>query len=144
MVLCLLGFRGSGYSPAFVRTMRDLQERLREEPTARIRLVDGPDLLCEACPNIGPDGCTLGGPNHEAHMRAQDTVILQRLGLQVDVTYPWSAILQRVRKRISGEDLPSICTTCPWLPLGVCSESADELRRPVAPLCNPAAPPESS
>jgi hypothetical protein len=144
MVLCLLGFRGSGYSPEFVSTMRALQEGLADNPDHPIRLTDGPDLLCKACPNLGPDGCTLGGPNHEAHMRAHDTLVLQRLGFHVDCVYPWSTILRSIQRRIRGEDLSSICTTCPWLPLGVCAESVDELRRPVPPLCNPAPAPETT
>jgi len=163
MVLCLLGFRGSGYSPHFVSAMGALKRTLQEDPTQLVVLIDRPDRLCAVCPNVAslspaPDlrpaaphppgrtslGCILGGPNHEAHVRAQDTMVLQRLGLQVDGVHTWGAILKRVRMRIGPGDLPGICTSCPWLPLGICRESLEELRRPAAPLSHPAAQPGAS
>ncbi len=127
MVLCLQGFRGKGYSPAFVDAMRDVQSSLREEPKRTVRLVAEPDGLCATCPNL-KGGCTLGGPGHEAHMRLHDEAVLSRLGLEVGAVVAWNEVLARVAERIRGEDLPAICTTCPWLPLGVCRESVDALR----------------
>ena len=128
MALCLLGFRGSGYSPDFVEVMAEIQATLQAAPATRIRLVDAPDPICAACPNLGPSGCTLGGPEHEAHMQAHDRAVLSRLGLTPGVVLPWEDVLSLVAGRIRGSDLPAICTTCPWLPLGVCRQSVDALR----------------
>ncbi|MGE0192358.1 MAG: DUF1284 domain-containing protein [Planctomycetota bacterium] len=127
MVLCLLGFRGKGYSPGFVQAMADVQQGLQGEPSRRVRLVAEPDGLCAACPNL-VGGCTLGGPDHEAHMRSHDREVLRRLGLDEGAEVTWKDVLERIGGRIRGEDLPAICTTCPWLPLGVCRESVDALR----------------
>lgn len=137
MALCLIGFRGSGYSPEFVGVMRKLQHRLADDPSLQVRLVNHPDGLCEVCPHFSGEGCTLQGPLHEAHMRAHDGAVLHRLGLTAGEPRPWSEILERIRQRIRGSDLPQICTTCPWLPLGVCRESLDGLREPPPPLWQP-------
>jgi hypothetical protein len=137
MVLCLIGFRGSGYSPSFVGAMRNLQERLLDNPGLAVRLQNEPDDLCAACPHVGDEGCQLQGPLHEAHMRAHDGAVLHRLGLVAGTVLSWSDVLGRVRERIRGSDLPQICTTCPWLPIGVCRESVDGLRDPQPPLWQP-------
>ena len=128
MALCLLGFRGSGYSPAFVEAMAAIQADLKADPDRALHLVDAPDRICDACPNLADQGCTLGGPEHEAHMRAHDREVLKRLELQAGETTSWGDVLARIAKRIEGADLPAICTTCPWLPLGVCRDSIDALR----------------
>lgn len=127
MALCLLGFRGSGYSPGFVARMQAIQDALKAAPERRVALVDRPDRICDACPNLADGGCTLGGPDHEAHMRDHDREVLRRLDLPAGVAQPWSEVLTRIGGRIRGADLDAICTTCPWLPLGVCRESVDAL-----------------
>lgn len=129
MALCLLGFRGSGYSAAFIEQMQTIQDRLRAAPETPVALIDAPDGICAACPNLaGARGCTLGGPEHEAHMHAHDGEVLRRLGLAPGTALPWSEVLARIGSSIRGDDLDAICTTCPWLPLGVCRESVDALR----------------
>ena len=138
MALCLIGFRGSGYSPEFVGLMRRIQQRLIDDPQHGVCLVNRPDPLCQVCPHLGEEGgCVLQGPLHEAHMRAHDAAVLHRLGLTAGECRPWAEILERIRQRVRGSDLPQICTTCPWLPLGVCREAVDELRRPAPPLWQP-------
>lgn len=138
MLLCLIGFRGSGYSPEFVGVMRNLQQALLDDPSVPLELVNRPDDLCRVCPHMGDTGgCTLQGPLHEAHMRAHDGVVLHRLGLRAGDVITWADLVQRIRERIRGSDLPQICTTCPWLPLGVCRESIDGLREPSPPLWQP-------
>ena len=130
MVLCLMGFRGKGYSGSFVAEMSDVHRRLQADPEQPVRLISSPDRLCAACPNLRGGGCTLQGPDHEAHMRAQDEDVLRRLGLAAGGVYPWRVVLDRVRARVRGSDLPAICTTCPWLSLGWCAEGVDALRAP--------------
>lgn len=126
--LCLLGFRGEGYSPAFVERMDAVHARLMRDPGLTVRLLASPDALCAACPYLA-GGCTLQGPDHEAHMRAQDEDVLERLGFAVGEVVPWDEVVARVRTRVRGADLPGICTTCPWLQLGWCAEGVDALRR---------------
>ena len=50
-LLCLQAFRGKGYSESFVKKMTEVHAMLRENPKLEIRLAEGADDLCAACPN---------------------------------------------------------------------------------------------
>lgn len=133
MVLCLQGFRGEGYSVTFVSEMAGLLHQLAANPDQLVRLVTRPDRLCRACVNLRRGGCTLGGPEHEIHMHDQDVEVLRRLGLEEEGAYPWRVILERIGATVRGADLPGICTTCPWLELGYCTDAMDRLATAPAP-----------
>jgi uncharacterized protein len=125
-LLCLQGFRGLGYSEAFVARMRAVHADLAANPERGVEVLAAPDTLCAACPHLR-EGCTLGGPDHEAHMRAQDEAVLSALALEAGAVVPWREILARIGARVGGADLPRLCTTCPWLPLGWCAQGIDAL-----------------
>lgn len=128
MVLCLLGFRGEGYSTDFVEELHKVHVDLADHPAQPLELTTSPDAICGACPNLVDAGCTLGGPDHEAHMRAQDEHVLERLGLETGAVISWTDLRALIATRIRGEDLNTICTTCPWLELGYCAEGVESLR----------------
>ena len=128
-LLCLLGYRGKGYDDRFVAGMTALQRTLRADPASLVEIRAAPDLLCAACPNLEASGCALGGREHEAHMRAQDLDVASRLGLEPGAVVSWKEVLARVAAHVRGADLPAICTTCPWLPLGWCAEGIERVRR---------------
>jgi len=133
-VLCLQGFRGAGYSDAFVARMREVQQALVGNPDRRVELRAQPDVLCAACPNLDPvRGCTLQGLGHEVHMKAHDREVLRRLRLEEGATPAWGEVLERIASNVRGEDLPAICTTCPWLSMGACAQGVDRLREPDLP-----------
>jgi hypothetical protein len=140
-LLCLQGFRGRGYSDAFVAEMGAIHASLARDPDTPVRVLASPDRLCAACPNLKTGGCHLGGEGHEAHMRAQDEDVLRRLWLTAGEVLPWGRVLERITRSLKGEDLPGICTTCPWLALGWCAEGIDALRAPVSTTSAPAAEP---
>jgi hypothetical protein len=127
MVLCLLGFRGEGYSTDFVEQLHRVHVDLADHPGQFLELTTSPDAICGACPNLAEAGCTLGGPDHEAHMRAQDEDVLARLGLAAGTAISWTDLRALISTRIRGQDLVAICTTCPWLELGYCAEGVDAL-----------------
>jgi hypothetical protein len=140
-LLCLQGFRGRGYSDAFVAEMRAVHTALAADPDTPVRVLTSPDRLCAACPNLRTGGCHLGDGPHEAHMRAQDEDVLRRLWLTPGDVVPWGRVLERIARSVKGEDLPGICTTCPWLSLGWCAEGIESLRAPAATSSVPAAEP---
>jgi hypothetical protein len=131
-LLCLQGFRGRGYSDEFIREMSAIHAALAADPDTPVRVLATPDRLCAACPNLKAGGCTLGGPDHEAHMRAQDQDVLHRLWLAPGDVVPWHEVLRRIARSVRGDHLPAICTTCPWLSLGWCAEGIEALRAPAA------------
>lgn len=60
-------------------------------------------------------------------MRAQDQDVMARLGIAEGERVPWREILDRIAKRVKGDDLAAVCGNCPWLPLGYCKEGIDRL-----------------
>jgi uncharacterized protein len=127
-LLCLQGFRGEGYSPDFVENLAGLHQRLREDPESLVEVQDHPDDVCAACPHRSETGCTIDGPESEEAMIAQDREVLARLGLKVGMRLPWREVLLRISGSVTGDDLPAICGTCRWLPLGYCREGMEQLR----------------
>jgi hypothetical protein len=126
-LLCLQGFRGEGYSPAFVENMTSVHQLLSASPDIPVRVVQKPDQFCAACPNLKSDGCHLHGPGSEEGMKAQDADVMARLGIADGQTLPWREILRRIAEKVEGKDLTEICGSCPWLPLGYCKEGIDRL-----------------
>jgi hypothetical protein len=116
-----------GYDEGFAHNMARVHGLLLVSPGARILVVAEPDHLCSACPHLAPDrdggaGYALGGDLHEGEMRMQDGEVAARLGIAPGDVLEWKEILDRIAVRIDPRDLPAICTTCPWLPAGVCAE----------------------
>jgi len=122
-LLCLLGYRGMGYSEEYVRNMTDIYERLRQGPQTVIEIVAGRDALCEAFP------CTL--PNHceDANLYDRDQTILTALALAPGDTVTWATILSRVAADIHGSDVERFCSTCSWRAYGVCEEGIERIRQ---------------
>jgi len=127
-LLCLQGYRGLGYSPDFVSNLTALHRRLTAEPDLLVTVVDEPDAVCSACPHLAAAGCALHGDQSEPAMRRQDQDVLARLGFRPGDCLSWRAILERIAAVIQGTDLPGICGSCRWLPLGYCREGIERLR----------------
>ena len=123
-LLCLQGFRGKGYSPEFVKRMGEVADIVRKDPNRVVRVLASADTFCAVCPHQN-DGCTLGGPDHETNIVAQDQEVLDRLGVEAGTELPWHQLVRRMAVNVQGLDLAGICTTCPWLPLGWCVEGVD-------------------
>jgi hypothetical protein len=126
-LLCLQGFRGEGYSSEFVENMVSVHRALTEHPETWIEVLTSPDVVCGACPHQQTSGCTLNGVRSEEEMQDQDRVVLGKLGLEAGSQVRWQEILERIRRSVGGDDLPSICGTCRWLPLGYCREGINRL-----------------
>lgn len=127
-LLCLQGFRGEGYSPAFVENLAVIHRELAEDPERVVEVVEAPDAVCGACPHRAPSGCSLHGDESEEDMRAQDRHVLALLGLKAGARARWGEVLDRIRAAVTGNDLPGICGRCRWLPLGYCRDGIEKLR----------------
>lgn len=127
-LLCLQGFRGEGYSAGFVENMAAIHQRLADDPSQWVEIMDAPDAMCGACPHLLPTGCSLHGEGSEPHMQVQDHDVRARLGLHVGDRLPWADILDRIRTSLTGESLTHICGQCRWLSLGYCRDGIDRLR----------------
>jgi hypothetical protein len=127
-LLCLQGFRGEGYSPGFVANMTAIHQALTTDPDRQVEVIASPDAVCGACPHQQSSGCTLNGERSEEEMVAQDREVVRRLGLTAGDRLRWADLLDRIRNSVNGDDLPSICGGCRWLPLGYCREGVNRLR----------------
>ncbi len=126
-LLCIQGFVGKGYDPAFVANMTSIVESLQDGTP--VTVIAAPDTLCTACPHLQDMGCTLHGAGTETAIVHQDRDVLARLGIADGETLPWSEIVARIARSVAPEDLASICGSCPWLPLGHCADGLRRLRQ---------------
>jgi uncharacterized protein len=114
-LLCLLGYRGMGYSEDFCLNMTEIYETLRTKPETKIVIVSGPDDVCRAYPSDKPNHC-----NGAVHI--QDTAVLNRLGLEPGYEGSWHAVCSLVAEHVAPADISQLCSSCPWESYGVCQE----------------------
>jgi hypothetical protein len=122
-LLCLLGYRGKGYSDGFCANMTNIYETLRAAPETPIELIEGPDDICEAFPSDQIPHC------ENESVYEKDQVILAMLGLAVGTRLRWSDVCERVRERMEPGDIASLCANCRWEPLGLCREGVGHIHR---------------
>lgn len=120
-LFCLLGYRGMGYSKEYVANMTNLHQTLKNEPLTKIKLVSGPDQLCEKYPNSGEYHCH----NHSIYER--DEVILEKLGLVIGQIISWKDIETHIQQYVVPTDIQIICNTCSWRSYGVCEEGIKDV-----------------
>ena len=122
-LLCQAGYRGEGYSPEFVANMTAVLTHLGRNPETVVEVGDTKDVLCLGLGTVEPHHC------EEKTVVARDREVLRRLDLQAGDRLTWSTVLNRVSKTFHPQDLTTLCSTCPWLPLGYCQEGLAELGR---------------
>jgi hypothetical protein len=120
-LLCLIGYRGMGYSEEYVKNMTCLHQTLRENSKTLIQLVKGPDQLCEKYPNSGTYHC------QDENIYERDAIILEKLGLKVGQILKWEEIESCIRELIVPSDIQVVCETCSWRSYGVCEEGVQDI-----------------
>ena len=104
--MCLFFFQGKGYSGAFVENMEKMKAILEENQ--EIRLMDGPDDICAACPNKATESCAEKASRY-------DREVLRRCGLSVGDTLPYREFSQKVIETTLRPGLRAdICGDCQW------------------------------
>lgn len=120
--VCIFGFRGLGYSPEFAANMAHVVEAIRDpQPGVEIELVVQSDSICAACPHVDGPRCSRD-PDADARVGSHDRRVLERLGLAPGTRLSPDRLVARVAGRVAPQDLPHLCSGCPWLPLGYCQE----------------------
>ena len=125
-LLCVLGFRGYGYSPAFVDNMTAIVERLRRDDATTVRVISTLADLCSACPNLGLKGCA-SRPGAERRVHMHDLTVMERLHISEGEALPWGTIKQRIAASVQPQDLQTLCRNCRWLPYGYCTQGLSQL-----------------
>ena len=75
-LLCLQGFQGYGYDEDFVENMCEIN-RLRKLEDTSIKVVNSPDDICKACPNLVDNKC-IDDKNNDKII-AMDNVVLSKI-----------------------------------------------------------------
>jgi uncharacterized protein len=122
-LLCMLTFKGMGYTPAFVANLEQVVRRLATG-TETIEIVAGPDDIC--APLLGQ----CGGPGEaDCHCHRSSVVERDRLATQsiaALLARPLApgahllltpADLDQLRAAFAAGTIRQACTGCQWKPL---------------------------
>jgi hypothetical protein len=126
-LLCILGFRGRGYSAQHVANMAALVEQLRSLPLLPVQVIDSPDDICSHCPYLEKGACAQKGASSELRVASRDLRLLFRLGLLPSARFPWLEIQRRIVGAVVPQDLETLCRGCQWLSRGYCREGLQRL-----------------
>lgn len=127
-LICILGFKGLGYSQEYVDNMTKIVGQLRSSPESLVEIASKPDDICAPCPFLGEKGCQERGPESEELVRNRDLAVMERLNIVAGDKIAWAEVKERIRSSISPEDLADICQDCQWLAQGYCVEGLRGLR----------------
>ncbi len=125
-LLCLLGFRGLGYSQEFVEKMGEVAKELHLSSTFPITVLAQCDVICVSCPHNKDNKCQKKADS-ESKAEARDLEVLRRLGFAVGAQMPVEKVWVRIKARLIPEDIVEICQGCEWLELGHCAEGLGRL-----------------
>jgi hypothetical protein len=123
--LCMLTFRGFGYSPEFTSNMTTQIGRIRNgEPVV---LVEGPDAICagmsKACTHATGHDCRMADilDMDKTARHAVETVLSRDLAVAAPVS---KTELDVLREAFSDGSIRAACAGCSWF--DVCNTIADE------------------
>ncbi len=122
--LCTLGFRGKGYSDAFVDNYKEIAERLSsaDGDQVEIEVIEGADSICSPCPNRKGSGC-----ESQTKIDRLDRAHAEVLGLKNGDRLTWGQAQERISERFDLTSFDQACAPCGWKALGVCAQSLSAL-----------------
>ncbi|MGV3548285.1 DUF1284 domain-containing protein [Rhizobium sp.] len=123
--LCILTYRGYGYTPAFVANMSAIVADIGKGRP--VRLAEGPDDICKALTVQDRIAC-----NHDcgkADTRELDRMAVDEVGhlLGIDLAGPLEltrTMVESLRLSFTDRSIRSACRRCPWSEF--CTEIAAE------------------
>lgn len=113
--LCVLTYRGAGYTPAFVSNMTVKVEAIRTGAT--VKLVEGPDDICNGFTETCRAAC-----DHDCNARetaAMDRLAVaaveEQLGRALTTDAPLTiAEVKELRAAFKQKTIRTACTDCSW------------------------------
>ena len=123
--LCILTYRGYGYTPAFVANMTAVVGEIADGRP--VQLIEGPDAICGGLTADDRRAC-----NHDcskAETRDLDQAAVEEVGhlLGTDFSHPLTidqSMVDRLRSGFADRSIRSACRRCPWSDF--CTEIAAE------------------
>ncbi|MBI2852121.1 MAG: DUF1284 domain-containing protein [Chloroflexi bacterium] len=126
-LLCMLGFRGLGYSVDFAAAMDEVVKEFRANPALAVIVVTECDVICGSCPHNKGSRCLKKEDSYE-RVKSKDADVLDTLGFKPETQTTVGDAWKRVKERISVEDLKEMCRKCEWLGLGYCVDGLAKLK----------------
>jgi hypothetical protein len=127
-LLCILGFRGYGYSDAFVKNMQQVVDAIEGDAETLLLLVSECDCICRACPYEEDGVCTKSADAHE-RIEEKDRAVLTHIGCAPRSVLPAGVVYRRIADCVEPYDLErTFCSRCEWLDKGLCVEGLSDLK----------------
>ncbi|HOJ40808.1 MAG TPA: DUF1284 domain-containing protein, partial [bacterium] len=123
-LLCILNFKGFGYSRDFVRNMAIIVKSVQKSPDTGIRLTSGEDAICRKCPLATSKKCRRDSDGTVTQM---DRELAQLLKIPYNKTYPAGVVFSLLRRTLDECKLEKICSRCHWYPSGMCKDGLQRL-----------------
>lgn len=120
--MCLLTFRGMGYSPGFIKNFKRVVRNFALHPDYVVSLTTETDVVCSTCP-FNKKGRCFKKENSEKTTRAHDKRVLEKFGLKEGEEIKIREILNEIKRKTSPRDLLKLCNKCSWLEY--CSNLSD-------------------
>ena len=124
-LLCVLGFKGYGYSENFISNLAKINKKLKNKSTI-VKIVCQKDDVCKSCPNLEAR-C-----REDINPKNIDKMVLLKLKIRAGSVLKSEAIYTKVIKNIEVNDLDIICSSCAWLEKGWCKQGLKELKNKLA------------
>lgn len=122
--MCVQGFKGKGYSLAFVENFWKVIERLRDEDVVVEAVMETKEDICAPCPNNTGAVC-----NEEERILKLDNAYAATLGVKPGDRLPWKEAKKLIVNKVTDEDFERNCEPCGWKRLGYCKAALHELRK---------------
>jgi len=110
-LLCMKYFKGKGYSPEFVSNFYKVIKSLENNPI--IRITNGVDIICSACPRSKEKRCVEKDSSFEGEMTEKDNKVIRYLGIELNAGIKIKKARNLVDQNL--EKLKEICEGCEWL-----------------------------
>lgn len=114
-LLCLPRFQGAGYSEGFTANLAGIAKSLQKDPHQLVRVVAGPDDICNYCPHLKGDRCELDMEGNRTAER--DMRVLALAGLAAGQSGHYSHLQSALRTALQTSSLQQACEGCRWLEL---------------------------
>ena len=133
-LLCIRGFRGKGYSEAFVRNMREVIGRLNEDAGQTVEMVSGADDICRCCPHLTDEGICDQNEKVSAYDRRTSEVFdlyaiqagdARRSDKNKYGRCGYAELQGKIGVLFDSDRLEAVCGGCRWA--GLCRDALSEL-----------------
>lgn len=109
-LICLHFFQGKGYDENFIKNLKELLDKIKQEG---VRIIKGADEVCKSCPHLKENRCEYKQES-DKKIREQDEIALELLDFKEGDLLKWEDIKQKLPETFS-QWYKKFCSDCDWL-----------------------------